>query len=181
MNVLAFAASNSSTSINKALVRHACDVLSSLSPEVNIDMIDLNDFEMPIYSMDREKSSGIPELAKQFLSKIEQADALLISYAEHNGLYTVAYKNIFDWASRLGRDIFKNKPMVIMSASPGKGGGANVLKVAREAAPHFSGQVLASFSVGPFGEKFDETQNKLIDTELANTLEQALGQLLNIQ
>jgi chromate reductase len=62
MKVLAFAASNSRSSINKALVTYA----SSLLEHAEIEVIDLNDYEMPIYSSDRENDSGIPQRAHDF-------------------------------------------------------------------------------------------------------------------
>lgn len=131
MKILAFGATSSINSINKALVGYAGKVFSeAVNPLVEVDIIDLNDFEMPIYSIDREMELGVPAQAKQFFNKITGADALIISYAEHNGLYTAAFKNIFDWASRIDMKVFQNKPMVAMSASIGPNGGANVLKTA---------------------------------------------------
>jgi hypothetical protein len=40
--------------------------------------LDLNDFEMTIYSIDKEKSLEIPDLAKQFFDKILSSDVLTI-------------------------------------------------------------------------------------------------------
>ena len=45
MKVLAFAASNSKQSINRQLVRYA----SSLLQNAQVEFIDINDFEMPLY------------------------------------------------------------------------------------------------------------------------------------
>ncbi|MFT4525835.1 MAG: chromate reductase [Bacteroidia bacterium] len=59
--VIAFGASNSSTSINKQLAAWAANQLDS-----DIEILDLNDFEMPIYSQDREKADGIHEKAMVF-------------------------------------------------------------------------------------------------------------------
>ena len=58
---------------------------------------------------------GIPELAHDFFDKIGAADAVLISFAEHNGFYTAAYKNIFDWASRIDMRVYQDKPAVLLS------------------------------------------------------------------
>lgn len=178
MKILAFAASNSAQSINKQLVTHASEVFKSqIDSSAQIEILDLNDFEMPIYSIDREKSDGIPEAAQTFFAKIGTADALLISYAEHNGNYTAAYKNIFDWASRIEMKVFQNKPVVIMSASMGPGGGASVLKTANDSAPFFGANILGSLSVGPFMEKFDTETSSLKDPALAETLHQSLAAL----
>jgi chromate reductase len=91
--IIAFAASNSKESINKQLAVYA----ASLVNNVTVEVLDLNDYELPIFSIDRHKESGVPELAKQFYAKIGEADGLIISFAEYNGSYTSAYKNLFDW------------------------------------------------------------------------------------
>jgi chromate reductase len=95
MKVLAFAASSSKKSINKKLVTYALSFLK----DVEIELLDLNDYELPLFSVDKEKETGQPFLAQEFLRKIGESDALIISFAEHNRSYSVAYKNIFDWCS----------------------------------------------------------------------------------
>ncbi len=184
MKILAFGASSSRNSINQMLAKHAADVLQEINaatprPEqVEVDILDLNDYEMPIYSTDRENEGGVPELAQQFFNKIGDADVVIISFAEHNGFYTSAYKNIFDWASRVDQKVFQNKPMVVMSASPGKNGGATVLKAATDSAPFFNANVVASFPVGLFNQVFDKSTGRLIDADLQKTLSDAM-QLLH--
>ena len=178
MKLLAFAASTSRASINKRLVTHAAEVFAQdFAPDAQVEILDLNDYEMPIYNADREADGGVPELAKQLLAKIGEADALLISYAEHNGNYTAAWKNTFDWMSRIDMKVFQGKPMVAMSASPGPGGGANALTAAKNSAPFFGANLKGSFSVGPFGEKFDAEKGRLIDADLIATLKQSLSDL----
>ena len=118
MKVLAFAASSSSNSINKKLVTYAASLLSN----AEVEILDINDYEMPLYSEDKEKELGQPEAAKRFFNKIGAADALLISFAEHNGSYTAAYKNLYDWTSRIDPKVYQGKPMVMLATSPGPGG-----------------------------------------------------------
>lgn len=187
MKILAFGASNSRNSINKQLASHAAHVFEEIydiAPRhdgpIEINLIDLNDFEMPIYGVDLENEKGIPELAKQFYQKIGDADALIISYAEHNGHYTSAFKNIFDWTSRVDKKIFQNKPMVIMSASSGKSGGASVLEAAKKSAPFFGAVLVASLRVGSFYEVFDASTGRLIDKELEEKLYNAMVLLREI-
>ncbi len=178
MNIIAFAASNSKSSINKQLVTHAMQVLQSeILPDAICDILDLNDFEMPIYSVDREEVSGIPQQAHAFLSKIQSADALVISFAEHNGNFTAAFKNIFDWVSRIDVEVFQGKDMVIMAASDGASGGASVLEIANDTAPYCGGSVKASFCVGPFFDVFDIGEGQLIDAALQQTLRESLTAL----
>ena len=173
MKVLAFAASNSRQLINKDLSRCA----STLLPDSDVEIIDINDYEMPIYSSDLEEAHGIPKAASRFLEKIAQADALVISYAEHNGGYTVAYKNLFDWASRKSREVYQGKPIIMLSTSPGAGGAKSVLSLAVESAHFFAGRVMASLSVPEFFKNFDRDDGVLKNPELVAQLEQAFASL----
>ncbi len=173
MKLIAFAASNSRESINKILVTYA----ASLVEKFEVEILDLNDYELPLFSVDREKELGQPELAKKFFNKLSTSDAIIISFAEHNGSYSVAYKNIFDWASRIESKLFQNKPMIMLSTSPGGRGGATVLETAVKSAPHFSGDVKASLSIPSFYESFDSEKGLLINEELKNQLVEALNKL----
>jgi NAD(P)H-dependent FMN reductase len=179
MKILSFAATSSKQSINKQLVTHATEQLVRVAgPDADVEVIDLNDYEMPIYSIDREKESGIPPEAHEFFSKIREADAVLISFAEHNGTYTAAFKNIFDWASRIEMRLFAGKPMALLSTSLGPGGGQNVLRTATEGLPFFGADVRGSFSLPKFFANFDSENNRLIQPEHQNKLAQVLDSLL---
>jgi len=171
MKVLAFAASSSSRSINRALVRHAAARLrEELLPDLTLVELDLNDYELPVYSIDREQAGGVPEAARRFLAELGAADGLLISYAEHNGLYTAAFKNLFDWASRLNPKVFQGKPTLALATSPGARGGAGVLKAAQGSAPHYGAELVGSLSVPKFHEAFDLEAGALRDPALAEQL-----------
>jgi NAD(P)H-dependent FMN reductase len=173
MKVLAFAASNSRSSINKALVTYA----SSLLEHAEIDVIDLNDYEMPIYSSDRENDSGIPQLAHDFYNKISAADAVIISFAEHNGSYTAAYKNLFDWTSRIDPKVYQDKPTVLLATSPGPGGAGGVLAAAKGSAPYFGMDVKADLSVAKFFDEFDVEKGTLKNAAMNDQLLTAISQL----
>ncbi|BBN81628.1 FMN reductase [Pseudoalteromonas sp. A25] len=169
MKVLAFAASNSRQSINKQLVQY----MASLIEGAEVELIDLNDYEMPIYSSDRENESGIPAQAQQFYNKIGEADAIVVSFAEHNGSYTAAYKNIFDWTSRINQKVYQNKPMVLLATSPGPGGAKSVLASATGSAPFFAMDVKASVSVPSFYDVFDSEKGEIKDETLKQELKQS--------
>ena len=173
MNIVAFAASNSTQSINKKLVTYA----ASLIPQHRIEILDLNDYELPLFSVDREQELGQPDLARQFLGKLETSDAIIVSFAEHNGSYSAAYKNLFDWCSRINNKVFQGKNMIVLSTSPGPGGGKNVLAVALNSIPHFGGEVLASLSVPGFFDHFDEDKKMIADKTLKTQLIDALKTL----
>jgi len=132
---------------------------------------------LPLFSEDREKELGHPELAKAFLTKIAASDALLVSFAEHNGSYSAAYKNLFDWSSRVGKKVFQDKPMVLLSTSPGPRGGATVLAAATGSMPFFGGDVKASLAIPSFHENFDAERDVLRNEELKTKLIEAVNQL----
>lgn len=173
-NILVFAATNSTRSINKRLARHAAKALQDeLAKPVEIEIIDLNDYEMPIYSPERE-AQGIPQLAQDFYDKIGASDGLIMSFAEYNGSYTAAFKNIFDWTSRISMKVFQDKPALVMATSMGGRGGQNVLEAVINGFPHFGANVTSSFNFGPFAEHFDIDTDRLKTPELARDLREAL-------
>ena len=123
--IVAFGASSSKNSINKELAKYAASRVS----ESTYEMIDLLDFEMPIYSEDRESEQGIPELASKFKKLIKESDGIVISFAEHNGVYTSAFKNILDWISVIEKVVWCNKPMFLLATSNGARGAKTVLEI----------------------------------------------------
>ena len=159
--IIAFGASNSSTSINKALATYTANLFQNVSVEI----LDLNDYEMPIYSVDREQETGIPALAHDFYNQITAADFIMISFAEYNGSYSSAFKNIFDWISRVNGKTFQNKPMLLLSTSPGPRGGATVLETAKNRFPFQGGNVVASLAFPSFNDNFDDEKG-IINTDL---------------
>lgn len=152
MKIFAFAGSNSSTSINHKLVAHTLTQFEN--DEVNF--IDLRDFQAPVFSVDVEKEQGHPEAAHRFLKCIADADAIVCSLAEHNRSYCAAFKSLFDWASRINGKVFQDKPMLLMTTSPGGYGGGNVMKEASTFFPQFGAAIKANFSLPKFLENFDE-------------------------
>ncbi|MEM7739791.1 MAG: NAD(P)H-dependent oxidoreductase [Pseudomonadota bacterium] len=180
MKLLGIPASNSIQSINGQLVRLALDwTTDMLDASADKAVLDLNAYEMPIYSIDRETADGVPLEAQAFLDEIAAADALLISFAEHNGSYTAAFKNIFDWASRLNGKVYQDKPVVMMATSPGKRGGAAVLSAATTAAPFFGATLVGSYSLGSFGEAFDSDNGIITDEQKENELRAVLRELVS--
>ena len=155
-NILAIAASNSTNSINKQLATWVAQQIAGQSKaSSNIKTLDLNDFEMPIYSGERERSNGIPQEAHAFLHHIKESDIIVLSLAEHNGSYTAAYKNIYDWASRIEQKVWNNKPIFLTSTSPGPRGGATILNTAANNLPHQGGQLFGNVALGSFYDNFD--------------------------
>lgn len=168
--ILAFGASSSKTSINQQLATFTAQQLS----DVELNILDLNNFEMPLYSVDNEAAIGIPEAAKEFKAAVRAADGIIISFAEHNGSYTTFFKNVFDWASRVEKDMWQSKPMFLMATSPGGRGGITVLQGAVERFTFMNGKVVAHFSLPSFHENFSPTEG-LKSGELQQKFEEQLA------
>ena len=163
--IIAFGASSSKQSINKQLATFAANQFQNVSVEI----LDLNDYEMPIFSVDKEKENGIHPLAQEFYSKLGSTDLIIISFAEHNGNYSTAFKNILDWTSRINAKTFQEKPMLLLATSPGARGGSSVLEIATKRFPFQGGIVKGSFSLPSFYENFDVI-NGIIHPEYKNQL-----------
>ena len=173
MKVLAFGTSNSKNSINKQLAFYAAQQITN----ANVSLIDINNFEMPIYSEDREKESGIPQLAYDFYNAIGDADSIVMSFAEYNGSYTSAYKNLFDWASRINMKVFQSKPVLMLSTSPGPSGAQSVLASAQASAPYFAASVIGAISLPSFFDNFDTKKGVVIDETFKQHLLSSIDKL----
>ena len=169
--IIAFAGSNSKKSINKDLVSYA----SSLLENVEVEVLDLNDFPVPIYGIDGETENGIPDKALEFLKKIQGADGLILSLAEHNGNFASVFKNIYDWSSRIEKEVWNNTPMLLMATSPGARGGASVLAIAKSGFPYLGGNIVADFSLPSFYDNFKD--GKIVNNQLADLIKNQVEKL----
>lgn len=163
-NILVIGASNSKNSINKTFAIYVASKLENTTKVI----ADLSELELPLYNPDLELESGIPENALKFKALIEDSDGIVLSLAEYNGMITTAFKNLWDWTSRIDMKIWKNKPMLLMATSPGGRGGANALRVTKDLLPHFGGNVIADFSLPSFHSNF--SNNEVINPELNEQL-----------
>lgn len=171
MKIITFAGSPSSRSINKQLATYA----SSLFENASVEILDINDYEMPLYTIDREEQIGKHPLAQAFLDKIESADLLVISLAENNGIYSAAFKNLFDWCSRIRKDVFQEKPTLLMATSPGGRGGKGVLGYAVENMGRYGMDIRESFSLPLFHENFDKENGTILNEALNDELRQKVS------
>ena len=176
MKIIAFAGSSSIHSINKKLVNFVSNkAAADLNAE--IELLDLNDYDIPLYSIDKEKREEVPPQVHTFISKFKQADGIILSLAEHNGSYTAVFKNLMDWTSRVELNFFNNAPMLLMSTSPGGYGGGNVMEAALVRLPKFQANIAAHFSLPKFGENFDE-ENGITDAALKEKFDEKFGLFL---
>ncbi|AXT63233.1 NADPH-dependent oxidoreductase [Aquimarina sp. AD10] len=166
--IIALGGSNSKNSINKLLATYAANKVQNAI----VSILDLNDFELPIYGVDLETENGIPENVKKLSNLIASTDGLVISLAEHNGSYTSSFKNTIDWLSRIDIKVWKDKPLLLLATSPGARGGATVLQSAKTYFPYLGGDVVADFSLASFYDNF--TENTISNNELNEELNQKI-------
>jgi chromate reductase, NAD(P)H dehydrogenase (quinone) len=167
-NVLAFAGSNSSTSINHKFVSHLANRINGHEVEI----IRLTDFEIPLYDIDKEKTVGFPEGVQKLKDLLDKQDALIISVNEHNGAVSAYFKNIIDWLSRLERNFLADKKILLVSTSPGARGAASALEYTKGILPRMGGKVVESFSFPSFNDNFkdNEVQNEVLNMGIEDVL-----------
>lgn len=161
MKIIVFGASYSKQSINKQFAEFAARQFN----DATIEVLDLNQYNLPLFTVDVETEIGSPAPVKAFLDKLEEADLLIISMAEHNGSYTAAFKNLFDWTSRLKMKLFEHKNILLLATSPGPRGAISVLEATKKRFPIHGGNIIASFSLPNFDSNFD-SQKGIVNAAL---------------
>lgn len=124
--ILAFAGSTRTDSFNKKLIKVAATGAKDAGADVTV--IDLRDFQMPIYDGDLEIKDGLPSSARKLKELMLAHQGLLVSSPEYNSSISGVLKNTIDWVSRQSEgesplSCFKDKVAGLMSASPGGLGG----------------------------------------------------------
>ena len=135
-----------------------------------MDLFQLSELYLPLYSIDLEKENGIPAEVVAFYDRIQHSDLILISLAEHNGSYTAAFKNLFDWLSRYESKFFQGKKLFLLSTSTGKRGGLSVMEAALDRFPRHGAEIVAHFSLPSFHDHFSE-QEGIRDAALKDEFE----------
>jgi NAD(P)H-dependent FMN reductase len=151
-SILAFGASYSRESINS---QFAVFVASHI-PTDQLIVVRLEEFDIPLYTPHYEKEFGIPSKVNEFDKLIQVAELIVISLAEHNGSYTAAFKNLFDWLTRLRPQCFEGKKLILTATAPGPRGGLGVLEAAEERFPRHGAEIIGTFSLPHFNENFDK-------------------------
>ena len=122
--------------------------------------------EIPMYSRDVQDEEGFPEGAEKFCNALKTADAFIISSAEHNGNVTAYFKSSVDWVTRIQKAVLQEKPVLLLSTSPGSRGGLGSREKADELVTRYlGGTIVGSFGLPKFSENFSETEG-ITDSEL---------------
>lgn len=172
--ILAFAGSARKGSFNKMLVNAAAEGARAAGAEVTV--IDLRDYELPIYDGDLESAKGLPENAKKLKALFLQHQGLLLSCPEYNSSITPLLKNVIDWVSRKEGDepplaCYRGKTAALVSASVGALGGLRGLVTVRSILGNIGVTVLpdqktvrqAGEAFGADGKLKDEKERKAVE------------------
>ena len=172
--ILAFAGSNSSTSINYKLVEFTANMITGH----DIQVLNMANFPFPMYSADYEAANGYSNSLVELKNDIQKSQGLILSVNEHNGNPSGFFKNVLDWLSRLDRNFMANTNVLLMVTSPGRGGAKGAMAVVEKMLPFFDGTLIASFSLPSFNHNFAKDQG-ITDASLAKEHEEVLNQFLN--
>ena len=171
-----FAGSTRVESYNKKLVLEAEPITKKMGAIVTV--IDLKDFPMPFYDADLEKEQGMPENAKRLRKLMLASDAILIASPEYNQSVSALLKNTLDWVSRNEQGgsshDFDGMKFGIMSASPGKKGGARGLVHLRTIIQDIGGDVIPQEVSIPRANLYFAEGNRPENPQLVEELKQLI-------
>lgn len=171
--IIAFAGSNSPNSINEQLTKAA---INNISIE-DVEYIGLKNIEIPMYGKELENQQGIPKAIKDLYQQMTKAEGFIVASPEHNGLLPAFFKNIIDWLTRIDQEIFMNKPVLLLSASPGDNGGATNLSILSDLMPFWGAKIVGAYSLGKYNEYFDADSQSIVNPEEVQKLSTAIEQL----
>ncbi|WP_335965308.1 NAD(P)H-dependent oxidoreductase [Galbibacter sp. PAP.153] len=173
--IIAFAGSNSSTSINYELVKYTV----SLIDDFDIQLLNMTNMPFPLFSEDDEKANGYKNSLIELKDDILEADGVIISVNEHNSNPSAYFKNLIDWLSRVDRKFLADKYVFLMGTSAGKRGAIGSITVTENMLPRFGAKVENVFSLPSFNENFSIKKGIITNDELKAKHKEQLGSFLN--
>ena len=180
--LLFFAGSIRKGSINQKLVDLSADIAKAQGVEVTV--INLGDYEMPIYNGDLESAEGLPENAIKLKQLFIEHDGFYIVSPEYNSSFSALLKNSIDWISRPHEadetplSAFAGKVAAIGAVAPGALGGLRGLVPLRMLLGNIAVNVVPNQVAIPFGfDAFDEN-NKLKNEQHHKMLEASVSQFI---
>lgn len=117
VKLLGISGSLRAQSYNTALLRAAQAVVPA---DATLDAATLHG--IALYDGDDEHQHGTPPAVSALKARILAADGLLLFTPEYNSGVPGVFKNAIDWLSRPTpgmADVFKNRPVALVGASPG--------------------------------------------------------------
>ncbi len=137
--------------------------------DVDVTLVDLKDYPMPLFDQDLEQGSGIPKGATDLAALIVQHQGVVLINPEYNASMTPLMKNTLDWLSRDMGDAkpYQDRAFALASCSPGGLGGVRALSHMRDTLISIGAQEVISSQIGvgnamnAFGEDGNLTVERL--------------------
>ena len=185
LEILIISGSSRAGSLNRKLAGFAAGKLRSKGVEVH--EFDLRALRLPIYDGDLELSEGVPASVVDLQVAVSNCDGLMVITPEYNGFPTPLLINAFDWLSRIvatpskpsGLAVTANKPVGLLSASPGPGGGLRSMNYLRQYLQMAFAMIVVpqQFALGKAHQSFDDS-GTLLDSSAAQSVENVLSSLI---
>ncbi|MGZ4995360.1 MAG: NADPH-dependent FMN reductase [Methylobacter sp.] len=177
--ILIFPGSQRKQSINRRLAVHFETLLNQ---EFDVEMLEPDKVDLPLFNQDMENDSDIIDRVKRVHARFLNADGLIVVSPEYNGSVSPYLKNTVDWVSRLPRiraeqryiNPFHGKPMLLAAATPGHSGGVLGLQSARNVFSYLGSLILAEQITIPYADDAWEDDGDLTDLYLNIYLQQTL-------
>jgi NAD(P)H-dependent FMN reductase len=163
--ILVFAGSARSASLNKRLAAVAARAAQAAGAQATL--LDLRDYELPLYDGDLEQR-GLPPKLAELKALFKAHHGLLLACPEYNGSITPLLKNTLDWVSRPAPgekplECYEGKVAGLVAASPGALGGLRGLVHVRAILGGIRVLVVPEqAAIGGANKAFDE-QGELVD------------------
>ncbi len=176
--ILAFAGSARRESLNRRLLAVAVEATRVAGGDVTL--LDLNDYELPLYHGDREDAEGLPPAAVKLIDLVNAHAGLLIASPEYNSFMTPLLKNTIDWISRADENPFTGKVAAVVSASPGALGGARSMMHVRHLLLHLSCHVVPAQCILPHAAAAFDAAGALKEPRSQKSVEAVARQLVDL-
>lgn len=176
--ILAFAGSARRDSLNRKLLGATVKAVEAVGGTVTL--VDLNDYELPLYHGDLEDEKGMPENALKLLELVNSHAGLLIASPEYNSQITPLLKNTIDWLSRADDNPFEGKVAAVVSASPGALGGARSLQHARHLLLHLGCHVVPAQCILPKAHEAFGAAGALLNSRSQKSVNALARQLVDL-
>jgi len=180
--ILAFAGSSRKDSLNKKLLKVVAAGAEDAGAELTL--VDLAEFEMPLFNQDLEAEWGMPDKAGEFKRLMIEHDGFLIASPEYNSAFSPLLKNTLDWASRAENDdepslvAFKDKSAGIVATSPGGLGGIRGLVYLRMLLGNLGVIVMPEQQAVPNGFHAFNDDGSMVDEKLEIRVRRLGGNLV---
>jgi len=155
--------------------------------DVEVTLLSLSDYPLPIYDADLESKAGPPHNAVKLKQMICAHRGVFVVSPEYNTSVTPLLKNAIDWVSRVRERgdpplaAYKDRVFALGSASPGPWGGTRSLLALRQILAVGCGALVIGEQVSvPHAEQAFDMMDNLTDTRAAGALKTVAQRLIEV-